>query len=338
MEENQILLSRKILSLIYDKINSSTDLIKGNGILEGKIGMVLFLYNYARLMHSKKVQKDADFLLDEIWESVHRSSLTNSFYSGHLGVAWALSELGKHSFLDIDDTINSYFELIDFYVLRDQKTKIPILIDIESGLFVSGIYLLSRCTLSDLGLDINYYWRENAIYLIEDSERILYRRTGCNNVFLPELTLSLLNSILYFLIKVHKQKIYPYKTNVLIKYLYEQIKQLINQSNIQDIIVSQCLLLTISDEISYGDADLIDEHIYQSKIQGESMLDMLAALGLYTLLYDDKSIFEKVYSIIQNDIEYLKLVYHKLTSHKQISGRTLFGLGYIFLNIINEKE
>lgn len=335
--KDSIMKNKKLLELICKRLLSETSELKDNGLSEGRMGVILFLYNYAKLINLENIREIADDLIDNAWESIHQNNHSNYFYTGHSGIAWVLSELGRKGYLDMDDIVNSYVESIDFYILREQKTQIPVLIDMESGLFISGIYLLSRSGFSELNLIENYSWRENAIYLIEDCERILYKGTNCNNIFLPKLSLNLLNSILYYLINVHNRKIYPYKTRILIKYIYSLLIEILEQSNIQDIITSKCLLSIINEDIPFHDMSMIDWYIYQSWEQDENIWSILAESGLYTLLYNNKSIFEKVYSMaLENNSGCINLLYNRLVEQEKISIKTALWIAH-GLVAISEK-
>lgn len=324
----------KMLDIVFQRIISNLD-IENNIGLDGKTGMVLFLYNYSRLMNSQKAQDAADSIIDEVWESLNQiNHLSKFFFTGHSGIAWAMSILGKTQFLDIGKTVKTYLESVDYYIFREQKSMTPALVDVESGLFTSGIYFLSRCELPSLALAGNCNLRENAIYLVEDSERILYRKTSYNNLFLPKQTLSLLNSLLYFLINVHKQKIYPHKTNMLIKYVYEQIQLSIKHSNVSDIMVSQVLLSTINVEIPFCDMAMIDEHKYRLWEKENNLLEILAESGLNTLIYNNKSIFEEVYLITVKDRpKHINYLYHELEKNTEISLKTLLKIAHGLLAI-----
>lgn len=334
MKNNSFVLEKKLLDRIYRNITSRLNQIDNNGLSEGKIGIVLFLYYYAQIIDSDKIREEADTLLDDVWESINSEEQSYLFFSGHSGIVWSLFWLGRKGFLDIDDTLDPYTKRLDFYIFREQKTQTPVLIDMESGLFSSGLYLLSRCKQIHINLLEDCNWQETAIYLIEDCERILYKKTSCNNAFLPELTLSILNSILYFLIEVHKQRIYPHKTATLIEYSKLQIEQLTKESCIQDIITSK-ILLSLIDDIEYSSMDLdLAKKIEEAD---QCILNILAEAGLNSLLYDNKLIFEETL---------LFTLKHKTTDINNLCSRiyaanlsvkTLLGVGYGLLMMLEKK-
>lgn len=331
MKEKQI--QNNLLDIVFEKIISEIDSVKDIGLLTGKAGVLLFLYKYAQIMKSEPAEDSADTIIDNLWETLPQRVLSNFFYTGHSGIVWALSVLGKEKILDIDDAVNAYIEPIDFYMLREQKTQVPVLIDPESGLFTSGIYLLSRCELPSLGLTENCDWREQAIYLIEDCERILYRKTSYNNLFLPAFTFPLLNSVLYFLVKVHQQRIYPYKTHILIPYTYQLIREVIADAAIQDVMTAYCLLSEIREEFSFPLIDRMANHLSQTENPA-----ILADSGLYALLYNNKSIFHEVYSCMhQHNPGYVTQLSGKLMKDGDIPVKTLLGIGYGLLAIAEEE-
>jgi Lanthionine synthetase C-like protein. len=84
---------------IYEKISSNIHLMEeDNGLLEGKMGMVLFLYRYARVRNAEKAREKADALIDEIWESVHLNELPFFFYKGHSGITRAFCWLEEKKY------------------------------------------------------------------------------------------------------------------------------------------------------------------------------------------------------------------------------------------------
>lgn len=327
--------NKKILKLVYEQIVSSADSTDSNGLLDGRMGMSMFLYDYSRKMNSDAAQHVADNLVEKAWEYVHLTNLTYSFYHGRAGVAWALSELGRKGFLEIDDELNSYIIPTDAYVLKHQRAMIPVIIDIESELFITGIYMVSRCAIPGLDFCINYHWREYIIYYVDYAEGILYRKTGSNNVFLPQMTLHLLNSILYYLAKIHPNKIYPHKTYPLIKFIHKQISGLLSQSKIQDLITTRCLLDMINDDIPFEDMDRLDEQIAKSHVESEHLLDALAEAGLYSILYDNSSIFEETW--LATVRQYPNLYDIIFVKNDRLPIKTYLGIGHGLLAIYGKR-
>ncbi len=335
MKNESTIMRMKLLDMIYEQIISSSDLAIDKGLLEGKMGIILFLYKYSQIRKSTKAKEEADILVDELWTSLNLYDAPFSFFAGHPGIAWGLFELVRKGFLEIDNELNSYLESVDFSLFKEQKTKTPVIVDIESGLFTTGIYYLSR----SLNMAGNYYWQENAIYLIEDCERILYKKTSYNNIFLPNVSLGLLNSILYFLIKIHKQKIYPSKTCSLIKHTHCQIMKLIKSANIQDIIVSRCLLLELINSFDICDIfdfELIKDCMQVNSAKPEEFQGILSELGLYSLLYDCISIFEVGCSVCLNSQQDFKILIADHLDKKGLSIKVLLGIGLGLLTISEE--
>jgi len=238
---------------------------------------------------------------------------------------------GRKKIPETDEDLKVYMRSVDFYIFKEQKTKTPVLIDPESGLFISGIYLLSRCNLSDPDIQ-SCYWRENAIYLVEDCEKIVYKKTNGNNIFLPKLNLKLLNSILYFIIEVHKKKVYPYCTTKLIEFLCLRIPELIKESEIHDIITSAYLLSLIEEDTAFRefiDINLIKDSISKSADRIENIWNFLSEAAWNGFLYENKYIFEKTYlNILQYKPECVHLLYDNRTENKDISIKELIWTGF----------
>ncbi|WP_303207720.1 lanthionine synthetase LanC family protein [Bacteroides oleiciplenus] len=335
MKNESTIMRMELLDMIYERIISNPDSVNGKGLLEGKMGIILFLYKYSQVRESAKAKEEADIIVDELWTSLNLFDAPFSFFTGHPGIAWGLFELVQKGFLEIDNELNSYLESVDFSLFKEQKTKTPVIIDIESSMFTTGIYYLSR----SLNVAGNYYWQENAIYLIEDCERILHKTTSYNNTFLPDLSPRLLNSILYFLIKVHRQKIYPSKTHLLIKHAHCQIVELIKLANIQDIIVSRYLLSELIK--SFDIYDNIDLKVIKNSMQvisakPEEIPEILSELGFYSLLYDNISIFEAGYNVYQDSQQFFNILITNHLNREELSLKVLLGIGFGLLTISEE--
>lgn len=334
MKNESIIMRMEVLDMIYEQIISNADSVNSNGLLEGKMGIILFLYKYGQIRESAKANEKADIIVDELWTTLNLYDAPFSFFKGQPGIAWGLYKLVKKGFLEQDNELNSYLDSVDFSLFKEQKTKTPVIVDIESGLFTTGIYCLSR-SLNMMG---NYYWRENAIYLIEDCERILYKTTSYNNAFLPNLSLGLLNSIMYFLIKTHDQKIYPTKTKTLISYTLSQIMTLINSAGIQDITVSKYLLseLIKSNEFSNAiDLGIVERSMRGILVSSEELPEVLSDLGLYALLYDSMLIFEEGYKICKDRQSNFNILITDDLIKKRLSLKTLLGIG---LGLLSKSE
>lgn len=340
MENNSLALEKKLLDLIYRNITSRLNQIDNNGLSEGKIGIVLFLYYYAQIIDSDKIREEADTILDDVWVSINSIERSYLFFSGHSGIVWSLFWLGRKGFLDIDDTLDPYTGKVDFYLFREQKSIIPVLIDPESNLFIHGFYITSRCNQPKINLFKDCYWQETAIYLIEDCDRILHRKTSSNNAFLPELTLSLLNSILYFLIEVHKLRLYPHKTSSLIEYSCSLIKELMTVSSIQDLVTTEKMLSIIDNNstlIKEIHSYMLTEDMSPSMCTIDDTSIILSESGLNSLLYNNKMIFRDVYSSIsRSNSTYLNKIYNRI-ENEELSIKTLLGIGYGLLTMLEKK-
>ena len=335
MKQNQLILS--ILDIFYEKIITKIDSITDNyGLLDGKMGIALFLFKYYQLKKPEKVEEEVGVIVEDVWEYVNLNYIPYFFFTGHSGIAWSLLWLGKQKFLEIDDEIVRYLESVDNYLFIQQRNKIPISIDLESGLFTNGIYLLSRCNLPDMQLYEKYSLKEKTIYMIDECERLLYRKTSSNNIYLPKLTLKLLNSILYFLIDTNKLKIYPFKTSILLKYSCTKISEVIKHSDIQDILTLKCLLSDINEDIGNIDTIITDLNKYINKHKRHALnaFDVLSESGFYSLVYSNEIIFKDAYSFIeQQNNNFLD----KIIETKTLSLKDLLGIGHGLLEMLNKN-
>ena len=83
--------------------------IKGSGLMNGKMGIVLFLYAYSRYAGSKDVEEFAGDMLDVVMKDVKRMGA--DFESGFTGVGWGLRWLFRNGFVEGD--MNQILKPID---------------------------------------------------------------------------------------------------------------------------------------------------------------------------------------------------------------------------------
>lgn len=67
-------------------------------------------------------------------------------------------------------------------------------------------------------------------------------------------------------------------------------------------------------------------------------LDILSESGIYSLLYDNRFIFEETYShTILNNPQYINLLCNKLIEDEKIPLKKILGIGHGLLTMFHEK-
>lgn len=162
------------------------------GLFNGKMGVVLFMYEYANSFSCSTIyEKIADTLIDEIYEQV-KPDMSLSIRDGNAGIGIGLSYLLKNHL--IEGNPNVVLEDVDKYLLDNPKNTLLKEMTYPVPVFSSGLYFLSRaCFCSDRE---RYRWghllSEAAKYFVLD----VVKKKG----FQPPL--SLLNSMLFILNKL----------------------------------------------------------------------------------------------------------------------------------------
>ncbi|MDR1201873.1 MAG: hypothetical protein LBL58_09645 [Tannerellaceae bacterium] len=75
--------------------------LKSLGLLDGKMGLIIFFYHYARHTDNIIFEDFADDLLDGLLENIHKE-LPLTFTSGLSGIAWGIEYLIQNRFIEGD--------------------------------------------------------------------------------------------------------------------------------------------------------------------------------------------------------------------------------------------
>ena len=169
-----------------------------SGLFSGKTGILLYLYRYAQYADCKYCRNFADGLLDEVLASVSHTPF--DFENGLTGIGWSVNYLLQEGLISGDP--NEILEDLDNKVFSFQN------IDFRSSIFGQGIYLLERL-------------KEN-----EKNAKFENYVTTCLDVYFREMngykgfvSLYHINSLLFFLTEVERQKKNCGSINSIIKIL-----------------------------------------------------------------------------------------------------------------------
>jgi len=92
-----------ILMQIANCLSANVQKLTSLGLLEGKMGVAVFLYHYARYSGRMTYSHFADNLIKEILKST--SKLQISFSCGLSGIGWGIEHLMKEDFIQTNDDI-----------------------------------------------------------------------------------------------------------------------------------------------------------------------------------------------------------------------------------------
>jgi hypothetical protein len=110
------------------------------GLLNGKIGIILFFYEYASYTNNRLYRDFADDLLDEIFEEL-ATNLPIGFADGLCGIAWGIEYLMRKGFVEAD--ADEVLEELDQQIAERDVRKMTDY-SLKTGLKGVAYYVLSR--------------------------------------------------------------------------------------------------------------------------------------------------------------------------------------------------
>ena len=139
------------------------------GLMNGKMGAVLFFYHYAKYTRKTLYRRFAGEMLNEIYQEITNAYPYN-FGDGLCGIAWALVYLIRNGFVSTDDEKDLLSDL-DAKVMEWDVRRLNDA-SLETGILGLGHYILSR-----------YNPQENKYYLPQDYLRDYFDAARQKNLF-----------------------------------------------------------------------------------------------------------------------------------------------------------
>lgn len=131
-EEKDAFLTRIAYHLI---LNAGT--ISNSGLYHGKMGIILFLYEYSRYSNKSNCEEFAGELLNEVCGEIH-AGIPIDFADGLCGIGWGIEYLLDHQFLE-GDSLEILGE-IDTCIMERNLLRIQDQ-SVETGLTGIGYYI-----------------------------------------------------------------------------------------------------------------------------------------------------------------------------------------------------
>lgn len=130
-----------LLREITNYLVVNNHLAKGIGLVNGKLGVVIYLFEYARYADRPVYSELAELLLDQVVEGMASVVYPDSFDEGIYGIGWGIEYLYQHRFIDCDT--NEVLEEMDQKV---SALPLDAIDDFSSDQGVGGIlrYLSAR--------------------------------------------------------------------------------------------------------------------------------------------------------------------------------------------------
>jgi hypothetical protein len=128
------------LRLIADTLLLKGSFTDNPGLLNGKMGIAIFMYNYARKTAKEIYKNYAEQLIDEIYEVI-KPQIQVDFAKGLTGIGWGIEYLVRNSYVEAE-TDETLVE-IDNAIYKNMIQQ-PVLTYDGTDLFGYGFYYLAR--------------------------------------------------------------------------------------------------------------------------------------------------------------------------------------------------
>lgn len=212
---------KKQLQIIANTVYINTQEVDNTGLLNGQTGIVLFLYHYYRYCGNEIYKNMADDLLEEIFSTISQNNATD-FENGLTGIGWAIQHLIENNFVEGDP--DEVLEDVDNIILNDLKRQASNPDFIRDINFINhSLYFLSRAK--------NRYSEKKFAEVFSNVLNFLNLAFDNKN---DKLQLDILNSLLFFLLKIREEKIYRKQCGIVLAKLAHVVENAISHNNYND--------------------------------------------------------------------------------------------------------
>lgn len=184
-------------------LTANVQRIEKTGLIYGHIGVMLFMYHYARFTGISQFEDSAESIFDFFIED-HMKKMRRTFFDGLYGVGWAIKYLINHHFVETDDDTLKEYDLI----ASQRYTYADIIIDTQCDVPVFSKSL--------------YCWDLKNPKAAADALILIQFLTSNDNK--EELNTGFLNSVMYFLMHCQSNKQYESQCKNLLKPLKDKYK------------------------------------------------------------------------------------------------------------------
>jgi hypothetical protein len=325
------------LQRIANALLVNASFIDNLGLLNGKMGIAIFFYQYGRYTGNEIYERYAGELIDEIYEEINQATPID-FADGLTGIGWGIEYLVQHGFVDADT--DQTLSEIDNSVYRNFIWN-PVSIKDQNSLFGFGFYCLARLKVredNDDNLE-TLKKKQLLIYLMDECERLLTKEVLFDEVQVPKFTLYQVNSLTWFILQTFKIGLFPVKSEKLIQQLNTYFDtKMVNTFGYLDSIVSDYLTkeLTGIANNSVFRSITIKEKGNLNVENNEQLINNYIKTGWNPILYDLRvilsgEIVEKAISIVNNEENWNQML-DKLNKENMGWNSGLAGLGMALLN------
>lgn len=188
--------------------------IQNDGLLNGKMGIILFLYRYAEYSGCKYYREFSDKLLDYVMKSAGRIPV--DFEDGLPGIGWTVNYLIKGGLVDGDP--NDVLPDVDKKVFSSYRCN-P-----RTSIFGQGIYLIARLKENPSNID----FEKRVFECLDFCEKRIKEYKGVTSLYH-------INSILFFLFNIENNLPDNGAMDSIKRYLPENLKSVFKDKIFDDI-------------------------------------------------------------------------------------------------------
>lgn len=131
----------KQLSQISQYLMLNGSFTNSLGLLNGKMGIILFFFHYSKYAKNPIYKKFAEEMINEIYSEISQTT-SCSFGDGLCGIAWGLMYLVRNGFVKTDDEFH-FLEALDVKIMEWDVRHIKDA-TLERGTAGVGHFILSR--------------------------------------------------------------------------------------------------------------------------------------------------------------------------------------------------
>lgn len=164
----------KLLQKIANHLILHVNLLDNLGLYYGKMGIVIFLYHYAKFTDNKIIADFADELLEDILNKINHE-LTFDFVNGYCGIGWSIEYLLHNNF--VQGNSNEILIEIDNKIMEWDVRRIIKSHEFCSveGLLHYVVFRLYRCEKDNTPFDSRYI--EDMYVLSSEIQKIKLRNS-----------------------------------------------------------------------------------------------------------------------------------------------------------------
>src|ERR1035437_2078717 len=162
------------LQRIANVLLLNASFIDNLGLLNGKMGIAIFFFHYARYTGNEVYERYAGELIDEIYNEINYGTPVD-FANGNTGIGWGIEYLIRNSFVEADG--DETLKEIDNAVFG-ASLRMPVMLTPSNDILGYGLYYLVRLYgREQIEDDINIlHLKQQLIYLLVDCERLLVHK------------------------------------------------------------------------------------------------------------------------------------------------------------------